>query len=71
MTTIVLNGANYADHNYLVNKEYGKMVVVDNDADIQADSDCFWEPGNYKRTTKRIADAYFLCNELVQLIQER
>ena len=36
-----------------------------------ADSDSFWEPGNYKRTTKRIEDGNKLCNELALLIQER
>ena len=25
---------------------------------LQAGSDSFWEPGNYKRTTKRIEDGY-------------
>ncbi|XP_076351552.1 protein kinase C and casein kinase substrate in neurons protein 1-like isoform X2 [Tachypleus tridentatus] len=34
-------------------------------------SDSFWEPGNYKRTTKRIEDGFRLSNELIQLIQER
>lgn len=29
------------------------------------------EPGNYKKTTKRIEDGDKLCNDLVQLIQER
>ncbi|GAV02473.1 hypothetical protein RvY_13035 [Ramazzottius varieornatus] len=46
-------------------------MVGDNDGDYQAESDCFWEPGNYKRTTKRISDGYHLCNELIQLVQER
>lgn len=36
-----------------------------------ATSDSFWEPGNYKRTTKRIEDGYKLCSELITLIQER
>lgn len=36
-----------------------------------ATSDSFWEPGNYKKTTKRIEDGYKLCNDLMQLIQER
>ncbi|KAM7356099.1 protein kinase C and casein kinase substrate in neurons protein Synd isoform 1-T1 [Cochliomyia hominivorax] len=38
---------------------------------LEAGSDSFWEPGNYKRTTKRIEDGYKLCNDLQQLIQER
>lgn len=41
------------------------------DAMLIASSDSFWEPGNYKRTTKRIEDGYKLCNDLMQLIQER
>ncbi|XP_034247135.1 protein kinase C and casein kinase substrate in neurons protein 1 isoform X3 [Thrips palmi] len=36
-----------------------------------ASSDSFWEPNNYKRTTKRIEDGYKLCNELITLVQER
>lgn len=38
---------------------------------LQAGSDSFWEPGNYKRTTKRIEDGYRLCQDLQTLIQER
>ncbi|CAH1985642.1 unnamed protein product [Acanthoscelides obtectus] len=36
-----------------------------------ATSDSFWEPGNYKKTTKRIEDGYKLCQELTALINER
>nr|CAD7412507.1 unnamed protein product [Timema poppensis] len=36
-----------------------------------ATSDSFWEPVNYKRTTKRIEDGYKLCGDLMVLIQER
>ena len=38
---------------------------------FMAGSDSFWEPGNYKRTTKRIEDGNKLCNELSLLVQER
>lgn len=34
-------------------------------------SDSFWEPGNYKRTTKRIEDGNKLCTELMTLVSER
>ena len=36
-----------------------------------ATSDSFWEPGNYKKTTKRIEDGYKLCTELITLVNER
>jgi len=34
-------------------------------------SDSFWEPGNYKRTTKRIEDGNKLCTDLMTLVSER
>lgn len=34
-------------------------------------SDSFWEIDQYKRTVKRHEDGFKLCNELMQLIQER
>ena len=36
-----------------------------------AGSDSFREPGNYKRTTKRIEDGHKLCNDLMTLVTER
>nr|XP_027199868.1 protein kinase C and casein kinase substrate in neurons protein 1-like [Dermatophagoides pteronyssinus] len=36
-----------------------------------ATSDSFWEPGNYKKTTKRTEDGHKLCNDLMTLIKER
>lgn len=48
-----------------------KMSHHSDDNLLVATSDSFWEPGNYKRTTKRIEDGYKLCNDLMTLIQER
>jgi len=41
------------------------------DDGTMAGSDSFWEPGNYKRTTKRIEDGEKLCRDLILLVQER
>ncbi|XP_071034017.1 protein kinase C and casein kinase substrate in neurons protein 2 isoform X8 [Parasteatoda tepidariorum] len=41
------------------------------DGMLIAGSDSFWEPGNYKKTTKRIEDGFKLSNDMITLIQER
>ncbi|XP_035225025.1 protein kinase C and casein kinase substrate in neurons protein 1-like isoform X2 [Stegodyphus dumicola] len=41
------------------------------DGMLIAGSDSFWEPGNYKKTTKRIEDGFRLSNDMITLIQER
>ncbi|XP_049878291.1 protein kinase C and casein kinase substrate in neurons protein 2 isoform X2 [Pectinophora gossypiella] len=43
----------------------------DEQALLSVTSDSFWEPGNYKRTTRRIDDGHRLCSELQALVQER
>lgn len=43
----------------------------DEQALLTVASDSFWEPGNYKRTTRRIDDGHRLCGELQALVQER
>ncbi|XP_040563982.1 protein kinase C and casein kinase substrate in neurons protein 2 isoform X2 [Lepeophtheirus salmonis] len=41
------------------------------EAMLIAGSESFWEPSNYKTTTKRIEDGNKLCDELVTLVRER
>ncbi|XP_030745845.1 protein kinase C and casein kinase substrate in neurons protein 1 isoform X4 [Sitophilus oryzae] len=48
-----------------------KMSHHSDDNMLIATSDSFWEPGNYKKTTKRIEDGYKLCADLMTLANER
>ncbi|XP_053202286.1 protein kinase C and casein kinase substrate in neurons protein 1-like isoform X3 [Panonychus citri] len=47
------------------------MSQHSDEATLVSSSDSFWEPGNYKRTTKRTEDGFKLCNDLIQLVSER
>lgn len=48
-----------------------KMSHHSDDNMLIATSDSFWEPGNYKKTTKRIEDGNKLCTDLMTLANER
>eukprot|EP00096_Caligus_rogercresseyi_P013997 TRINITY_DN6552_c0_g1_i2.p1 TRINITY_DN6552_c0_g1~~TRINITY_DN6552_c0_g1_i2.p1 ORF type:complete len:435 (-),score=129.76 TRINITY_DN6552_c0_g1_i2:348-1652(-) len=41
------------------------------EAMLIAGSESFWEPNNYKTTTKRIEDGYRLCDDFMFLVRER
>jgi len=56
-------------HNTLIDRH--KMSQHSEDNFMSACSDSFWEPGNYKRTTKRIEDGNKLCGDLMSLVTER
>jgi protein kinase C and casein kinase substrate in neurons protein len=45
-------------------------MADDDDGEI-VEGMSFWEPGGYKKTTKRITDGNQLCNDLVEMVQER
>jgi len=47
------------------------MSHTSDDAVVLPGSESFWEPGHYKKTTKRIEDGEKLCKDLITLVQER
>lgn len=46
-------------------------MADDIDDGEQVEGLSFFEPGGYKKTTKRITDGNQLCNDLVDMAQER
>lgn len=48
-----------------------RMSHHSDEGSVMPGSESFWEPGNYKRTTKRIDDGERLCKDLILLVQER
>ena len=58
----------------LINKPVCGLDMSHNsgeEAHVEPASDSFWEPGQFKRTTKRIESGNSLCNELNSLLQDR